>query len=317
MMHAILSDCWPWAALLAAAIVAARWLAALSGAKLSLRRMAGFHNCEEGSVQSLSFVLTLPVFIMVLMLIVQVSQVMIGTVLVHYAAFASARSAIVWIPSNVGGDETENRISAIAPAAATEHDQRNWTSNYQVHSDGPKYAKIKNAAVLACLPLAPSRELGYGLSPAQRETVQALATVYSGLDREATANSRIPQRLSRKLAYTEANTDVVVTFKHTIGPPGQEPDPPLGIRYDLPHDMGEFYWNQLGWRDPITVEVTHYMALLPGPGRLLARSTGSRDEVSQGVDRRGNVYVWPISATATLGNEGQIPVRSYRQEESR
>jgi hypothetical protein len=34
-------------------------------------------------VQSLSFVLTLPVFIMVMLMIVQVSQLMIGTVVVH------------------------------------------------------------------------------------------------------------------------------------------------------------------------------------------------------------------------------------------
>ena len=50
-------------------------------------------------MQSLSFVLTLPLFIMVMMMIVQVSQLMIGMVVVHYAAFAAARSAAVWIPA--------------------------------------------------------------------------------------------------------------------------------------------------------------------------------------------------------------------------
>ena len=50
-------------------------------------------------MQSLSFVLTLPVFILVMMMIVQVSQLMIGIVVVHYAAFAAARSAAVWIPA--------------------------------------------------------------------------------------------------------------------------------------------------------------------------------------------------------------------------
>ena len=46
---------------------------------------------KPGSVQTLSFVLTLPIFIMVMMLIVQVSQLMIGLIVVHYAAYAAAR----------------------------------------------------------------------------------------------------------------------------------------------------------------------------------------------------------------------------------
>ena len=56
-------------------------------------------------MQSLSFVLTLPVFIFIMMMIVQVSQLMIGIVVVHYAAFAAARSAAVWIPAAMPAPE--------------------------------------------------------------------------------------------------------------------------------------------------------------------------------------------------------------------
>jgi len=69
---------------------------------LLLCRLRRLHRDEAGNVQSLSFVLTLPIFIMLMMLIVQASQLMIGQVVVEYAAVAAARSAIVWIPAAVG-----------------------------------------------------------------------------------------------------------------------------------------------------------------------------------------------------------------------
>ena len=99
MARAILTACLPWLALLLMLILAAWALLRFSRAQLRLGRLLELHRDEAGSVQSLSFVLTLPLFIMIMMMIVQVSQLMIGTVVVHYAAFAAARSAAVWIPA--------------------------------------------------------------------------------------------------------------------------------------------------------------------------------------------------------------------------
>ena len=65
------------------------------------------HRDQAGSVQALSLVLTLPVFVWLVMFIVQVSQLMIGSIVVHYAAFAAARAAVVWIPAHLE-DEPEN-----------------------------------------------------------------------------------------------------------------------------------------------------------------------------------------------------------------
>ena len=62
-------------------------LAGLSRARLELGRLRQLHADQRGSAQSLSFVLTLPLFIMVLLFIVQVSQLMIGKVVVEYAAY--------------------------------------------------------------------------------------------------------------------------------------------------------------------------------------------------------------------------------------
>ena len=43
------------------------------------------------------------------------------------------------------------------------------------------------------------------------------------------------------------------------------------------------------------------------------RPDGSPDEVSQRIERLENIYAYPITATATLGNEGERPVIRYVQ----
>src|SRR5262245_46550230 len=68
------------------------------------------HADQRGSVQSLSFVLTVPIFVMLMLLAVQITQLMIGLIVVQYAAYAAARSASVWIPARMEPDELENRI---------------------------------------------------------------------------------------------------------------------------------------------------------------------------------------------------------------
>ena len=112
MARAILTACSPWLALLLVLILAAWALVRFSRAQLRLGRLLELHRDEAGSVQSLSFVLTLPLFIMIMMMIVQVSQLMIGTVVVHYAAFAAARSAAVWIPAAMAAPEGPCCISS-------------------------------------------------------------------------------------------------------------------------------------------------------------------------------------------------------------
>jgi hypothetical protein len=70
-----------------------------SKGKFDLSRIRRIHGCQRGGVQSLAFVITFPLFLAILMFIVQVSQLMIALVVVNYAAYASARSASVWGPA--------------------------------------------------------------------------------------------------------------------------------------------------------------------------------------------------------------------------
>lgn len=80
MGRQIVEACLPWAGLLVASVLAAWLLARLSGGRLQLARLRRLHRDQGGAVQSLAFVLVLPFFVMILLFIIQVSQVMIGTV---------------------------------------------------------------------------------------------------------------------------------------------------------------------------------------------------------------------------------------------
>ncbi len=259
---------------------------------------------------------------MVLMMIVQVSQLMIGTVVVHYAALAAARSAIVWIPANLGqGFEQENQISSyeVDPSAsdqvfpeldptAADYGPAQGGLTYLLTPGSPKYSKIVSAAVLACVPIAPSRDLQLSLPADGQAMLPALQAAYGSMVSSSASNGAINGRIAHKLAYALAATKVEVRFYH----PNFEP--PL-ICYNPP--QGEFQPNELGWQDQVTVKVTHQYALLPGPGRLLAwiirNPDGSltNDTVAQSIQKIGGVYVYPLTAEATLGNEGEKSVLPY------
>jgi len=317
MTRAVLLACLPWLELLAALLLVAWLLVRLNASPVGWRRLRRLHSEEDGSAQSLSFVLTLPVFVMVMLLIVQVSQLMIAAVVVHYAAYAAVRAAIVWIPADLGTPEQANCISAYAidPEATDQTppildpDDPNYGPGegglrFVVAPGGPKYEKILSAAVLACMPVAPSRGLGVGDNGATSMVSGPLQTAYEAIATRSGGRAAIPARLANKLAYAAQNTTVEVRFFH------KNREPPL-VTYWIEHDPGEFYFNQLGWQDPITVTVKHDLALLPGPGRLLARRASDNDEVSREIQRQGNVYTYRLTASATLGNEGEKSVIPY------
>jgi hypothetical protein len=89
-------------------------------------------------------------------------------------------------------------------------------------------------------------------------------------------------------------------------------------------------WQELGWQDPITVKVTHYFALLPGPGRILANEVSfirtapdhvqtqldldARDAASENVQIPSGVKVYKLTASCTLGNEGEKSVMPYEYQ---
>ncbi|MCR4411971.1 MAG: pilus assembly protein, partial [Thermoguttaceae bacterium] len=335
MHRAALSACLPWFGLLVLSLVVLRLLVHLNRARFDWRRLVHLHGDQDGSVQSLSFVLTLPVFLWVILFIVQVSQLMIATVVVHYAAYAAARSAVVWIPQRVASHgvlEWENCIPyyeldreaaqqlPITNPADPNYGPTDGGMTFVVQPGSVKHQKIAWAAVLACLPICPSRSLGLQEPPFGAAAADAMRRAYDALAPNASAQQAVLTRLRNKLAYAAGRmeierwdeaagdwvyenvplTDVQIRFYH----PNYEP--PLVTHYVGP-DFEEFRQGmELGWQDHVTVTVTHQLALLPGPGRLLAsrvlRHPGHvQDAVSRHIRTGPNVYVYPLTATATLG----------------
>ncbi len=287
----------------------------LAAVKMDFARLRKLHANQSGSVQSLSFVLVLPLLIMVVLLIVQVSQLMIGTIVMHYAAYATARAAAVWIPAELSVGESANCISShypdpsaqdqVLPSLLGPTDGGLW---FVIQPGSAKYDKITSAAVLACMPICPSRDTGATLSSQGQATAGIIKAAYDAFLPASTTNPAISKRIQNKLAYAMANTTVEMKFYH------RNDEPPLVTHY-LKDDIGEFYGNEIGWQDKITVTVRHDLALLPGPGRLLARyivgSSGKRDRVAETIRRKDDVYTWPLYASATISNEGEKPLIHY------
>ncbi len=308
MTRGVLIACWPWLVALAVLVLAAHFLLRLSNARLRLGRLRQLHGDQGGAVQSMSFVLTLPVFIMVMMLIVQISQLMIGMVVVQYAAYAAARSAAVWIPARLPAPEGENCISAYEVESDSESAGVGEVAGgmiYRIQPGSAKYNKIASAAVMACMPISPSRDLGFS-APNEAAAGDVLKTVYAAMASSSDSPAGDPNRLDHKLAYAWNNTTVEVRFYHK----GEEP--PLwtyGIPGTRPEDINDFCSNELGWQDVVTVTVKYDLALLPGPGRLLARYVVgpgvATDTVAASITNHGTYYSYPLTAQITMGIEGE------------
>lgn len=321
MSRAVLMSCLPWLGLLLASCGVLWLLARGSSARFEWGRLRRLHDDQVGGAQTLSFVLTLPLFVCVMLFIVQVSQLMIGQLVVEYAAFAAARSAIVWIPAKVGADleptncvvgydvdlNAPDQVYPILDPNDPNYGPAEGGVTYVIRPDGAKYRRVLTAALLAVMPVCPSRDLGIPVPSEGIAAAEVLKSVYRAMVPSAGANTRIDPRIENKLAYACQNTSLEMRFYHT----NRYPEPPLML-----YDLCQFRaGRELGWQDTITVKVHHNLALLPGPGRMLARPVprpdGSPDTVASTIGHNGRVYVYPLTASATLGNEGEESVIRY------
>lgn len=336
MHRGILEACWPLLIALAVSFAALVAVVRLSGARFDWHRLRRVHACQQGGVQSLAFVLTLPVFIMIVQFIVQVSQLMIGVMVVHYAAYAGARAASVWIPAQLGlpgsfSPEPENRLSLVDLPA--QQDGRSVIGPLRQSTTGSyKLEQIRTAVVLACAPVAPSRDLGLeagSVSGRSRLAVAATQGLYRQMVPTSVSNARIDRRLANKITYSDRNTAVFLEWRDArnsggtntvVGPTYNPRNHPYANTN--PERFG-FKPNEVGWQDAVTVHVVHNFALLPGPGRLLAqrlvRADGLPDRVSSRIQVNRQDYAEPlytvaIPASATMTNEGIKSQRPYVHE---
>ena len=332
MNREILIACLPCFVVLCAAVLVMRLLLGLSAKSWTWSRLGEIHACQQGGVQSIAFVLTIPMFVMVILLIVQVSQLMIAQMVVHYAAFAGARAALVWLPAVIDDPtselnelvEVENRVSDFP--TTTDGD---YTDYYLTNSTtSTKLWKVRAAVVQALMPLCPSRNLGLrGQMPYLASLASANQSAYAVLTPSYQSNSLLATRIVNKLNYADLNTQVVVEWRDAFDPRGRDSFNYISYNprnHTCPdrEKQSVFRENEIGWQDPIAVYVVHQFALLPGPGRLLAnrviRSDGLPDRVaarinSVSLDSSRTLYTTQIQAVVTMTCEGWKSVKPLMQ----
>jgi hypothetical protein len=315
MQRAILIACFPYFLWMLAAFAGLWLMLRLSGGRLELAKLRDLHRCQQGGVQTLSFVLTLPVFMMIVLFIVQVSQLMIGITVVHYAAFAAARAASVWIPAHLSLDEPANDMgpTAISEAGSMSYPLWYTTPKTNFNTISPdekryvaKYYRIWSAAAMACMPIAPSHQY-MNPSAMQQIGVQNGVTIpmtrlYQSLVPKSATNPQIANRIRNKAAYAYDHTMVVISgvdmsLNAVNGPtynPINHPSPTdqYSPEFNFPWSW-QYKRSEIGWQDPITVKVNFDFPLLTGPGRFLspgkfmkaklAPSDGTPDKVSNRI----------------------------------
>ncbi|MBM79051.1 MAG: hypothetical protein CMJ78_00460 [Planctomycetaceae bacterium] len=342
MSRTILQDLVPSAIALITAFVALLIVIRVSKCRFSFARLRQIHGCETGAVQSLATVLTLPLFIMIVMFIIQVSELMHGIIAVNYSTFAGVRAAAVWIPSNPRAGDMQ-MLENVLPLPITENNP--IMLNNGAPLTGPratmqprvsteyveKYQRILNSTAMALAPACPSHDYGFQVQGSAAQLQDAAMTAYLDMVPEARESTKVPRRIQSKIAYAIRNTSVIVEFedKDTLQGPTYNPRVPVRMENGqvVVDDQGRVVrnWNphEVGWQDPMTVTVVHHFALLPGPGRFLAKYL-VRDNYSDRTASRINqlsapngesVYTVMITASAQMTSEGFKPIMSYVQND--
>ena len=182
---------------------------------------------------------------------------------------------MVWIPANTPA-EPSNCISAyevdpdapnqVAPALNPQAANFGPTAGgltYLVQPGSDKYNKIASAAILACMPISPSRDLGFSAGDAAAAGA-VVQEVYASVAPASQSNAAVPRDWIT--SWPIPRTTRRCRFASSTRTKSRR-----SITYFLDPNPAEFAPNELGWQDTVTVTVNHDLALLPGPGRLLAR----------------------------------------------
>lgn len=221
---------------------------------------------DSEGIAILEFVLLLPVAVAIVLIMIQAMLMMSATILVNYAAFAAARTAIVWVPKDLSGDvpikydpEPENFVA--------------------IGTNSRKLVMIRAAAANALLPLAGRQKT------ASTEDAQAAAEVTDGIREyfQAFGGTPAPNWVSmlaqEKFIYALRNTEVelleYVTNERRMRSVSDA------------HPGGKLY----GETEDVVVKVTHKYEL----GVPFAAALFATDKTN---------YTSPLVGSCTLPNEG-------------
>lgn len=111
----ILHSLWPWLFALAALGAAGVRLACALPSPAVRPPWREVARREDGGTVMLDFILTFPLFVIIVLTVVQLALLINARLVVSYAAFAAARSAVVWLPEGIGAaQEHAERAAALA-----------------------------------------------------------------------------------------------------------------------------------------------------------------------------------------------------------
>jgi len=226
---------------------------------------------DESGTATVEFVLVTPFLLLTTLLLIQTTLVFTGLFYVNYAAYAAARSAVVYIPLYY--QDQPNTITAI--------------------EGGAKFNRIRSAAIVALIPVSGEESGGGGTGPAS-DIVEGVRAAYQaqGLDVPGWVDNLLPGRIQYAMNHTTVQLFEVYT------------DDSGEVVFETAGGVHEY-----GPRDAVGVEVRHEFALtIPvasqvftlGGGESGSYSTPARSSDSPGPPGRWTA----ITAQAILTNEG-------------
>ena len=242
-------------------------------------------SSQSGTV-TIEFALVFPILLVLGLLLLQTMLVMAGNIMIHHAAFAATRSAVVQIPRDLSEyDEPSNQI-------------------YDNASSGKRQI-IRRAAVWALVGV--SGRWPNGSTPVDGFTA-GLAQVYTDTGR--TAPAWINAQAGARLRYADAHTSVRMLVAQSDSPGSPIVVRTVSERVDQLIGQGRLdpEWPTdllpVGPRDPVTVEVEHKLVLsIPVACWFFAtaRHTGTGPG---GLGDNSHSYYSTVTAQCTLPNEG-------------
>jgi hypothetical protein len=251
----------------------------------SVQPVRVYLRSESGTV-TIEFALVFPILLTLGLLLLQTMLVMAGNIMIHHAAFAAARSAIVQIPRDLPEyDEPANQIFDA--------------------TDSAKRQIIRKAAVWALVGV--SGRWPAGATPVDTFT-QGLSEVYTGTGQAVPA--WINAQAGARLRYADAHTSVRMLVVQSDSPGSPIVVSTVTDRVSQLISQGRLDpdWPSnllpVGPRDPITVEVEHKLVLSIPVACWFFSSGRHAGSGPGGPGDNSRSYYSTVTAQCTLPNEG-------------
>lgn len=245
----------------------------------------------DSGTATIEMALVFPILLAVVLIMIQSMLVVSGNLAVHLAAYAAARSAIVWIPEY--SDLEEWNVVADDP-----------TSPIDPSTKSAKLLHVRQAAVLTLTPVSAGKPGAGGAGNALVDS----QTVIAGIERYYNQSGQrtpgwVNNMLRAKLQYASEFTEVWLDAPQ--GPPAATSEIPVYV-FDLQrvftkNNDGQLYLSGqpgrvFGKSEDIRVHVRHRLYLsVPYACRLFGEA------LPNGVD-----YAASVQAAYSLTNQGTV-----------